>query len=167
MITSKNMGIKFSLAAKIAFVLLGISSCATVGGNQSVEVGRFSYTMPIGADEVPPSIVKPREPPQSIKAEDESDITFGTQHTQTHSRQEVWGYRIQIHSAMQEDEAQQKAADAVAKLEDDVFVGFDSPYYKVRVGNCKTADEAEELLMKIKRAGYPDAWMVRSRIIQE
>lgn len=41
---------------------------------------------------------------------------------------------------------------------------FDLPYYKIRVGNCQTREEAEKLLTKAHELRYFDAWVIRTRI---
>jgi len=55
-------------------------------------------------------------------------------------------------------QAQQRFPDqAVEKV-------FDLPYYKIRVGNCQTREEAEKLLAKALELRYFDAWVIRTRI---
>ena len=41
-----------------------------------------------------------------------------------------------------------------------VFMDYEVPYFKVRVGSFAERDGAEEYLMKVKSAGYADAWVV-------
>ena len=41
-----------------------------------------------------------------------------------------------------------------------VFMDYEVPYFKVRVGSFAERDDAEEYLMKVKSAGYTDAWVV-------
>jgi hypothetical protein len=61
-------------------------------------------------------------------------------------------------------------ADSVLKKLSNVFgeentqMIWNSPYWKIRVGNCATRLEAERLLDKVKRIGYDRAWIIRSRI---
>lgn len=47
------------------------------------------------------------------------------------------------------------------------YLIYDSPNYKIRLGNCKTRDDAEELLQRAKAEGFRYAWIVRSRISPE
>lgn len=41
---------------------------------------------------------------------------------------------------------------------------YNSPYWKIRVGNCDTRYEAEELLNKVEGMGYNRAWIIRSKV---
>lgn len=41
---------------------------------------------------------------------------------------------------------------------------FNLPYYKIRVGNCTTREEAERLLTRALELRYPDAWVVRTQV---
>ena len=44
-----------------------------------------------------------------------------------------------------------------------VTTDYRAPYYKVRVGEKSTLEEGEALLDKVKRMGFPNAWLVRIR----
>jgi len=41
---------------------------------------------------------------------------------------------------------------------------FDSPYYKVRLGDFHIREEAEEIREIVRSRGYPKAWIVKSKI---
>ncbi len=127
----------------------------------------FTYTIPEPASEIPASPVVPRDPPEQ-KIESQPDILTGVNSGQKTSTQySGWGYRIQIYSTLQQDEAEAEAQRAREKNpEDKVYIEFDPPYYKVRVGNCSNSDEAEEVLARLKRMGYSNAWIVRARVIE-
>ncbi len=47
------------------------------------------------------------------------------------------------------------------------YLVYDSPNYKIRVGNCTTRNAAEELLERARAKGFRYAWIVRSRIVSE
>ena len=55
-------------------------------------------------------------------------------------------------------------AEARERFELDVYLEYDAPYYKVRVGDCPTEWQGEELLQLARRLGYPDAWLVHTII---
>jgi len=44
---------------------------------------------------------------------------------------------------------------------------FNSPYYKIRVGNCTTREAAEELLKRAANLNYRDAWIIRTPVKTE
>jgi hypothetical protein len=77
------------------------------------------------------------------------------------------GYRIQIFATKDIEVATRQKKEAeyyFANLGVGVYIDFDSPLYKVRIGDCKNREEAEALLGKVKEAGYNTAFIVKSRV---
>jgi len=79
----------------------------------------------------------------------------------------VHGFRIQIFASNSIDEANAMKATASQIISgDSVYVVFDPPVYKVRVGDFLTRIEASRKLSSFVEKGFPDAWVVNDRIIQ-
>jgi len=77
------------------------------------------------------------------------------------------GFRIQIFASASIDEANAARSLALQKLpEDSVYVVYDPPVYKVRVGDFPTRYDASQRLPSLIDRGYPDAWVVQDRILQ-
>lgn len=76
----------------------------------------------------------------------------------------VLGYRVQIASTPFEEVAREVRKEALLKFEEPVYVIFDAPYYKVRVGDCVSRFEAEELQQKAIEKGFGQAWVVRTLV---
>lgn len=81
------------------------------------------------------------------------------------------GYRVQLLATRQEDLARKAKQKAIYKIQENVYLEFASPLWKIRVGDCKTRKEAEELREKVRRIGrregeseWSNAWIVRSQI---
>ncbi|MBN2009943.1 SPOR domain-containing protein [candidate division KSB1 bacterium] len=74
------------------------------------------------------------------------------------------GYRVQICAVSVEDTARNIQRDAILKLNENVYLKFDSPYYKVRIGDCKTRYEAEQLQRLAIQKGFNEAWVVKTTI---
>ncbi len=74
------------------------------------------------------------------------------------------GYRVQILQTQDAEEARTVQSDAIVELDAEVYPIFDSPYYKVRVGDFLIRAEAEELLQRVIAKGYKSAWIVRTKI---
>lgn len=74
------------------------------------------------------------------------------------------GYRVQILQTQDAEEARTVQSDAIVELDAEVYPIFDSPYYKVRVGDFLVRAEAEELLQRVIAKGYKSAWIVRTKI---
>jgi cell division septation protein DedD len=76
------------------------------------------------------------------------------------------GYRIQIAAVLDQLRAQNFQSRSEQLLKQRVYVVYDerTRLYKLHVGNCRTAVEAETLRRDTKGKGYPEAFIVRSRI---
>ena len=51
-----------------------------------------------------------------------------------------------------------------SKINDSVYVEFETPNYKVRVGDFINRDSAELLQKELLKMGYKTAWILRTRI---
>lgn len=74
------------------------------------------------------------------------------------------GYRVQIlatHSAQKADSLRLLLEQ---KIDDPVYVIFETPNYKVRVGDYLSRSQAEAQQAQLVKIGYPNAWILRSRI---
>ena len=79
--------------------------------------------------------------------------------------EEVMGYRVQIMLGKDEAAIQEEKRKAMFKFEVPVYVVFESPNYKIRVGDCLTRHEADQLRdLAARRYGYDGAWVVRSKV---
>jgi len=85
---------------------------------------------------------------------------------------EADGYRVQIYSSNQQQTAKAEALDLEAKLKDKisqtVYVQYLPPFWKVRLGDFRTYEEAREY-KKLFVAQYPDmmgdTYIVRDKIL--
>lgn len=77
---------------------------------------------------------------------------------------EVQGFRIQVFASGNIDEAAAAQRTARNQVSDSVYVVYDPPVYKVRVGDYATRLEASQRLPRIVNLGYPDAWVVSDKI---
>ena len=76
------------------------------------------------------------------------------------------GYRVQIVAVLDRLRAQSFKSRSEQLLKQRVYVIYDerTHLYKLHVGNCRTATEAETLRRDIKSKGHPEAFIVRSAI---
>jgi hypothetical protein len=75
------------------------------------------------------------------------------------------GYRIQIFATDNIDEANAMRMTTVQRIsEDSVYIVYDPPVYKVRVGDFRTRAEASQRMGVISSIGFSDAWIVSDRI---
>jgi hypothetical protein len=69
-------------------------------------------------------------------------------------------YRIQLFTSQVYAEAQRVRMVAEEVFDREVFVDYEVPYFKVRVGNFHDRDKAEAYQQRAKGVGYVDAWVV-------
>jgi len=83
----------------------------------------------------------------------------------------VPGWRIQICAIANETKAReilQQAEDVFEKFENlKVYFTYDSPYYKVRLGDCITRYQADRLLQVAMENGFNDAWVVKTNVFRQ
>ena len=73
-------------------------------------------------------------------------------------------FRIQILAAPSRQSADHAQTQARQRLGiNDIFVDFEPPYFKVRIGNFKTRKEAELFLETVKKQGYETPFIVETR----
>ena len=74
------------------------------------------------------------------------------------------GYRVQILATRYFDYADSLAISISSKIIDSVYVEFETPNYKVRVGDFIDRDSAELRQQKLLNMGYKSAWILRTKI---
>lgn len=73
------------------------------------------------------------------------------------------GYRVQVLSTDNIDEANQVRAEIYEKTtRKEVYIIFEPPFYKVKVGDFTTKAEADDLRFKLNQLGYTE-----SKVVQE
>jgi len=78
----------------------------------------------------------------------------------------VNGYRVQILSTDSFDEADNLKLDIHTRLHSTpVYVFFESPYYKVRVGDLIESNHAYDLSDKLKQLGYKNTLVVQDSVL--
>ncbi len=86
--------------------------------------------------------------------------------TMVMQEEEIQGFRIQVFSSSGVDEANLVKNLVHEKfLNDTVYVEYDAPVYKVRVGDFVSRYEANQKLPEFVEKGYKDAWIVPDKII--
>lgn len=77
------------------------------------------------------------------------------------------GFRVQLLTTNNYDEAN-LTRNSISQLFPDlwIYLVFESPTYKIRVGDFSNRTEAKRLLDQIQTQGYRKAWIVPDRIIR-
>jgi hypothetical protein len=87
--------------------------------------------------------------------------------TALEENKQIDGFRIQLLSTKDLENATRAKAIAMEQFIDvrvKFYLEFDSPYYKVRLGDFHDREEAEEIREVVRSRGYPKAWIVKSKI---
>jgi hypothetical protein len=85
-------------------------------------------------------------------------------------KREVNGFRVQILATSNIETAsltEQEATDRFDKLEQNTYLLFEAPLYKVRIGDCLKRNEAEDLRELALSFGYTGAFIVKTKVISE
>lgn len=77
------------------------------------------------------------------------------------------GFRIQVFASISEDVAVAAKRAAEARLGVPAYVEHVDGFYKVRVGDCLTREDAENLLARAKETYYRDAWIVAGTVYSD
>ena len=77
---------------------------------------------------------------------------------------EAAGFRVQLIATESETQARQIEQNALMDFQESVYLTFDPPNYKVRVGDCVSRADANVLLGKAINSGFDNAWVVQCRV---
>ena len=79
-------------------------------------------------------------------------------------KSESEGYRVQVLATRYFERADSLAVIMKNTVSDSVYVDFEAPNYKVRIGDFIDRDSAESLQQELMQMGYNSAWILRARI---
>ena len=76
----------------------------------------------------------------------------------------IEGYRVQILATKQLAKAEKLQKDLSSILNQKIYIVFEAPNYKVRVGDFIDRNKAENFRKNIVKKGYQSSWIIRTRI---
>jgi hypothetical protein len=96
---------------------------------------------------------------------DTSSVSRGELETNVDSAASLAGahetYRIQLFTSKTYGPAAREQKIAREVFDKDIYLDYEVPYYKVRIGDFLTFDDAETYLPAAVEAGYRNAWVVK------
>ena len=104
-----------------------------------------------------PNVVLPSFSTEEIDNKDNLDLSSDL----------VKGYRVQIIISQNENELKEIQESLMQSVDQKIYIIFELPNYKLRVGNFLNRKEAENFQKKIVRLGYRTAWVVPTMIEME
>jgi len=76
----------------------------------------------------------------------------------------VEGFRIQLFATRDRFNAEKFQIDFGKIYDKKIYVIFEAPNYKVRIGNFIDRNRAEKVRNEFSKKGYPSAWIIRTKI---
>lgn len=74
------------------------------------------------------------------------------------------GFRVQVLASNSMTKADSLSIILNSTLEDSVYVMYETPNYKVRIGDYVVREDADKMLKNLHKMGYRSAWVIRTRI---
>lgn len=108
--------------------------------------------------------LKIKEKRDTEATSDVDDSLLDKMETSNQQEAEVPGYRVQICAVPDEVTAREIQREAILKMNDNIYLIYDSPYYKVRIGDCTSRFEADKLQKSAINKGFDQAWVVKTRV---
>ena len=76
----------------------------------------------------------------------------------------IEGFRVQVLATRDQVNGERLRNKLSESFLEDIYIIFESPNYKVRMGNFINRRDAEALRRILAKKGYPSAWIIRTRI---
>ena len=76
----------------------------------------------------------------------------------------IEGFRVQVLATSSQKNADRLRDELAIEYGKDIYIVFEAPNYKVRIGNFIDRRLAEKLRLELINKGYPSSWIIRTRI---
>ena len=76
----------------------------------------------------------------------------------------IEGFRVQVLATSSQENADRLRYELAIEYGKGIYIVFDAPNYKVRIGNFIDRRLAEKLRLELINKGYPSSWIIRTRI---
>ena len=76
----------------------------------------------------------------------------------------IEGFRVQVLATSSQENADRLRDELAIEYGKDIYIVFEAPNYKVRIGNFIDRRLAEKLRLELINKGYPSSWIIRTRI---
>jgi hypothetical protein len=157
----------------LIFLVLPFVSCSLLGpagrregesrGKKSEEIPYEEDFDPLTLNDDDLNIVPSAKSGQTESVQRQVILVPKTEKTEVES---VQGYRIQLIATTDENRARETKKIAMLKLKEKVYLVFGAPNYKIQIGDCLTYDEAKAVRDEAVNNGFPDAWIVPSKVVK-
>jgi hypothetical protein len=76
-------------------------------------------------------------------------------------------YRVQVFASNRIETVREQKKELEKKITDPVVIGYEAPYYKLFTGSFLKRQDAQLILIKVKKLGFVDAWIVSTTVVPE
>lgn len=170
----KSISLKLFISAFLAMVVF---SCASTNNNAVRNPDRDPVaTMPVVDESFDPITLEDEDldfPENNTRLNEESNTSLPGETTGNNTtaspaqNRQINGYRVQLFATRDNEigELEKKKAEFLfAEDEVAVYIEYDSPMYKIRVGDCESREDAEALRDIARRKDYVSAWVVPTKV---
>ena len=77
---------------------------------------------------------------------------------------EIEGFRVQVFATQDRAKADKLQKELASKFKENIYIIFEAPNYKLRMGDFLDRDKAEILRMELAASNYPSSWILRTKI---
>ena len=162
----KQLSVTFLILAIILMALHGCASSSeetTSSESETTEIlHRYEQTFhPSDYDVVMPDL-------KSSKDIDENEDGETVANTKNVEKDFAPGFRVQVSFSEDIEQANKFKSELSPLLPNEwVYVVYEAPYYKVRVGDFLTRPEANPTMKSLIEIGYKDAWIVPDKVYKD
>ena len=77
---------------------------------------------------------------------------------------EIEGFRVQVFATQDRRKADILQKELALKFKENIYIIFEAPNYKLRIGDFLDRDKAEILRRELASSNYPSSWILRTKI---
>ncbi len=170
----KSISLKLFISVFLAIIVF---SCASTNNNAVRNPDRDPVaTAPVVDESFDPITLEDEDldfPENNTRLDQESNTSLPGENTGSNTNanpvqnRQINGYRVQLFATRDNEigELEKKKAEFLfAEDEVAVYIEYDSPMYKIRVGDCESREDAEALRDIARRKDYVSAWVVPTKV---
>lgn len=97
----------------------------------------------------------------------ENFVFDSTKNIEPEKDEQIKGYRVQLISTRKINKAEKIRNKAYDIFDHNIYINFQTPYYKVRVGDFVDYKDCRQVEKIAQKNGFPNAWTVRSVVYKK
>lgn len=153
---------KYAFLVIIVFYLMSCAASKSVSKHETNAGGKYDESfdpLTLNDNDIDFPSIKP-----AIRSENKNSATIKKS---DQFQKEVNGYRVQIIATQNLEKAtllEEQAKSQFAMSGHKTYLVFETPLYKIRIGDFTSRNQADELKMQALKYGYREAFIVKSKV---